>query len=128
MHIALRILLIYTCICILQCCVSSVPDWSDDDTLLLLDHVKARWADISEKGYGSTPNTIIFQEIGDEIMHENVPAKLRGKDCIMKWNNLKAEHKKRVVCHKKSGQGAVKPSIFDEPIDAILGNELFLAC
>ena len=75
-----------------------------------------------EKGHGSTPNTVIFQEIGQEIMHDNVPDNLHGKDCLHKWNNLKQEHKKCIVRRQKSGQGAVKPSIFDELIDAILGN------
>ncbi len=75
----------------------SVPDWDDNDALAL-------------------------QEIGDEIMHDNAPNNLCGKDCLRKWNNLKQEHKKHIVRRQKSGQGAVKPSIFDEPINAILGN------
>ncbi len=58
-------------------------------------------------------------------MWENVPDKMRGKDALTKWNNLKAEHKKWVVHQQKSGQGVVKPSVFDEPIDAILGKVQF---
>ncbi len=95
--------------------------------------MKACWADISEKGHRSIPNTIIFQEIGEELMRKDIPDKMCGKDALTKWNNLKAEHKKRVVKHQKSGQGAVRPSVYDEPIDAILGESyvftnLYSAC
>ncbi len=105
--------------------LSLVPDWTEDEALELLDQMKAHWADISQKGHGLIPNTVIFQEIGEELMQENVPEKMRGKDALTKWNNLKAEHKKWVVHQQKSGQGVVKPSVFDEPIDAILGKVQF---